>query len=115
MGLFDKLRQGLQKSKEAVLNQIDNVFKAFVKIDEDLLEELEEILIAADIGVNTSGEIIERLRHEIKERRLTDADGNEVKELLREIIVEIIGENTGINLETKPSVEIGRASCRERV
>jgi len=104
MGLFDKLKQGLKKSKDAVLNQIDNIFKAFVRIDEDLLDELEEVLIASDVGVKTSGEIIERLRHEIKERRLTDADGNEAKEILREIITGIIGENEGINLETKPAV-----------
>lgn len=104
MGLFDKLKQGLKKSKDAVLNQIDNVFKAMVRIDEDLLDELEEILIASDVGVKTSGEIIERLRNEIKERRLSDADAGEAKEVLREIIIDIIGENTGINLETKPSV-----------
>lgn len=102
MGLFDKLKQGLQKSKAAVLGQVNNIFKAFVKVDEDLLDELEEILIASDAGVNTAGEIIAKLRDEIKERRIND--GEAAKELLREIIADIIGENTGLKLESQPAV-----------
>jgi len=102
MGLFDKLKQGLKKTKDTVLGQVNNILKAFVRIDEDLLDELEEILIASDVGVNTASEIIERLREEIKERRLKD--GNEVKDVLQEIIEEIIGENESLNLETTPSV-----------
>ena len=102
MALFDKFKQGLQKTKDTVLNQVNNVLKAFVKIDEDLLEELEEILIAADVGVDTSVEIIGRLREQIKERRLSD--GVEVKDALCEIIAEIIGENEGLSLSAKPSV-----------
>ena len=102
MGLFDKLKKGLQKTKDTVLNQVNNIFKAFVKIDEDLLEELEEILIASDVGVNASAEIIARLRGEIKERRLSD--GEEVKEVLCEIISDIIGGEEKLNLESKPSV-----------
>jgi len=102
MKLFDKFKQGLQKTKDTVLGQVNNILKAFVKIDEDLLDELEEILIASDVGVKTSSEIIERLREEIKERRLSD--GSEVKEVLEEIIGEIIGEDEGLNLETTPSV-----------
>jgi len=102
MGLFDKLKQGLKKTKDTVLNQVNNIFKAFVRIDEDLLDELEEILIASDVGVNTTSEIIERLREEIKERRLSD--GSEVKEVLQGIIEEIIGENEKLNLETNPSI-----------
>ena len=102
MGLFDKLKQGLTKTKQSVLNQVNNIFKAFVKVDEDLLLELEEILIAADVGVNTSAEIIARLREQIKERRLND--GNDVKDVLQEIIVDIIGENEDLMLDTTPSV-----------
>jgi fused signal recognition particle receptor len=102
MGLFDKFKQGLKKTKDTVLNQVNNVLKAFVRIDNDLMDELEEILIASDVGVKTTSEIIERLRDEIKERRLSD--GNEVKALLQEIIEDIIGEKEGLNLETKPSV-----------
>lgn len=102
MGLFDKLKQGLAKTKQSVLSQVNTIFKAFVKVDEDLLMELEEILIAADVGVKTTSVIIERLRDEIKERRIND--GNDVKELLQEIIADIIGENQGLRLDTKPSV-----------
>lgn len=102
MGLFDKLKQGLTKTKQSVLSQVNNIFKVFVKVDEDLLMELEEILIAADVGVSTTTEIIDRLRDEIKEKRLND--GNDVKELLQEIIVDIIGANEDIKLDTKPSV-----------
>ena len=102
MGLFDKFKQGLKKTKDAVLNQVNNIFKAFVKVDNELLDELEDILIASDVGVETSSEIIERLRDEIKERRLSD--GNDVKNLLCEIIADIIGEDAGLNLETKPAV-----------
>jgi len=101
MGLFDKFKQGLQKTKDTVLNQVNNVLKAFVKIDEDLLDELEEILIAADVGAETSSVIIGRLREQIKERRLSE--GGEVKDALCEIIAEIIGENEGLNLDTGPS------------
>ena len=101
MGLFDKFKQGLKKTKDTVLNQVNNVLKAFVRIDEDLLDELEEILIASDVGVSTSAEIIERLREEIKERRLSD--GNQVKDVLEEIITDIIGSDEKLNLETNPS------------
>ena len=102
MGLFDKLKSGLKKSKDAVLGQVDNIFKAFVKVDEDLLDELEEVLIASDTGVGTAGEIIEKLREEIKERRISD--GEEAKGALQEIIAGIIGENEGLKLESQPSV-----------
>ncbi|MCL2815223.1 MAG: signal recognition particle-docking protein FtsY [Oscillospiraceae bacterium] len=101
MGLFDKLKNGLKKTKDAVLNQFNNILKAFVKVDEELLEELEEILIASDAGAGTASEIMERLRSEIKERKLSD--GAQVKEALQEIIEEIIGENEGLRLESVPS------------
>ncbi|MCL1858700.1 MAG: signal recognition particle-docking protein FtsY [Oscillospiraceae bacterium] len=106
MGLFDKLKQGLKKTKDTVIGQVNNILKAFVRIDEDLLDELEEILIASDVGVNTASEIIERLRGEIKERRLSD--GNEVKNVLQEIIEEIIGDNEGLILESNQSNKINQ-------
>ena len=102
MGLFSKLKEGLKKSKDAVLGQVDNIFKAFVKVDEELLEELEEVLIASDAGVATASEIITKLREQIKERRITD--GDEAKAVLQEIIADIIGENEGLTLDTKPSI-----------
>jgi fused signal recognition particle receptor len=103
MGLFDKFRQGLKKTKDTVLGQVNNVLKVFVKIDEDLLDELEEILIASDVGAGTSAEIIKRLRFEIKERRLSD--GEEVKLVLQEIIADIIGGDERLNLEPDSGVK----------
>jgi len=88
MGLFDKIKQGLTKTKEAFGEKIDNVFKSFRKVDEELLEELEEALISADVGVQTSVDIIERLRDEAKSRKISD--GGELKEVLKEIIIEMI-------------------------
>ena len=67
MGLFDIIKQGLSKTKEAFTEKIDNVFKTFRKVDEELLEELEEALISADVGVQTSMDIIESLREKAKE------------------------------------------------
>ena len=74
MGLFDKLKNSLAKTKESVSSKIEDVIKAFRTVDEDLLEELEEALIMADLGVNTSCEIIEKLRQNAKEKKITDSN-----------------------------------------
>jgi fused signal recognition particle receptor len=102
MGFLDKLKAGLGKTKNALMGQIDNVLKAFVKIDEDALEELEEALICADVGVAASEEIIEMLRERIKDDRLKSRDDTEVA--IREIISDMIGEGEPLNLSTTPSV-----------
>ena len=102
MAFFDKLRQGLKKTKDAVFNQVEELFKSFVKIDEDLMEELEELLIYADVGAATTELIIERLRDRIKSDRLTDAD--DAKVALKEILADMIGEGEPLNLDTSPSV-----------
>ena len=70
MGFFDKLKSGLDKTRDSLNNKINNVFSNFRKVDEELLEELEEILIMSDIGVETSTEIISRLRNRIKLEKL---------------------------------------------
>lgn len=103
MGFFDKLKQGLTKTKESINDKINNVFSNFRKVDEDLLEELEEALIMSDIGIETSTRIIENLRQRIKKEKVEDAE--QVKELLREEIEKILEttENS-LKLETKPSV-----------
>lgn len=90
MGFFDKLKAGLSKTRDAFSDRVSEVFKAFVKVDEELFEELEEALICADIGVETSMYIIDELRDRVKKNRI--ADGEEVKELLKEIISEIMTE-----------------------
>lgn len=73
MGFFDKLKKGLTKTKNALFSQMDSLFKTFVAIDEDMLEELEEILIASDVGAATASEIIEKLRDTIASEGLTEA------------------------------------------
>jgi len=102
MGFLDKLKAGLGKTKNALMGQIDNVLKAFVKIDEDALEELEEALICADVGVAATEEIIETLRERIKDDRLKSREDTEIA--IREIISEMIGEGEPLDLSTAPSV-----------
>lgn len=88
MGFFAKIKSGLSKTRNNIMSSVDNVLKAFVKIDEDLFEELEEALIMADIGVETSVYIIEKLREKVKAERVSDA--SEVKGLLVKVISEIL-------------------------
>ena len=102
MGFLDKLKAGLSKTKNAIFGQIDNVLKAFVKVDEELLEELEELLIMSDVGVNATEEIIERLRAQIKDGRLKEKD--QVIDALKEILADMIGEGGELDLSTTPAV-----------
>ena len=102
MAFLDKLKAGLKKTKNAIFGQIDNVLKAFVKVDEELLEELEELLITSDVGVNATEEIIERLRDQIKDGRLKEKD--QVIGALKEILTDMIGEGGELELTTTPSI-----------
>ena len=102
MAFFDKLKNSLKKTKDAVFGQVNNIFKSLRPIDEDLLEELEELLIMADAGVETAEEIIEKLRDRIKEEKIKD--GDEAKNALKEILVECVGECIPLKLDSKPSV-----------
>ena len=103
MGFFDKLKQGLSKTKESINDKINNVLSNFRKVDEDLLEELEEALIMSDIGVETSTKIIENLREKIKKEKIEDVE--QVKEELRKEIEKILKiSDNSLKLETKPSV-----------
>ena len=102
MGFLAKLREGLAKTKNAIWGRIDAMLKAFVKVDEDLLEELEELLITADVGVAATEEILDRLREEIKEERLKSPD--QVKDALKVILADLIGEAGTLELSTTPSV-----------
>ncbi|MDP4118838.1 MAG: signal recognition particle-docking protein FtsY [Bacillota bacterium] len=92
MGFFEKLKEGLQKTKNSFTEKVDNVFKVFKKVDEELFEELEEALITADVGVETSVKIIERLRETAKERKITESEN--LSDALREIITQLMQENT---------------------
>ena len=103
MGFFDKLKQGLSKTKQSFNDKVNNVFSAFRKVDEELLEELEEALIMSDVGVETSTKIITKLRDRIKKQNLKEAE--EVKQALREEIQNIFDEvDNSLHLDTKPSV-----------
>ena len=103
MGFFDKLKQGMNKTKSSFDEKISNVFRSFRKIDEEFLEELEEILIMSDIGMGTSVKIIGHLRERIKKEKIQDEE--EVKQALREEMQKILEvENKELHLTTKPSV-----------
>lgn len=103
MGFFDKLKQGLSKTKQSFNDKVNNVFSAFRKVDEELLEELEEALIMSDVGVETSTKIISKLRDRIKKQNIKEAE--EVKQALREEIKNIFDEeDNSLHLDTKPSV-----------
>lgn len=103
MGIFARLLAGLSKTKDNITGRIDNLLKSYTKIDEDLLGELEEILITADVGVTTTMEIIDRLRDMIKERGVKDP--LEVRDLLKEIVASILKEgNSGLDLDPGPAV-----------
>ncbi len=103
MGFFDKLKQGLGKTRDSLNDKINSVFSNFRKVDENLLEELEEILIMSDIGVETATEIISRLRNRIKLEKITDEQG--VKNVLKEEMQKILDKvPNGLELKTKPTV-----------
>ncbi len=102
MGFFDKLKAGLSKTKNAFVGQIDTLLKSFVHVDEALFEELEELLICADVGVGTADRILTELRACVKEEKMTD--GEAVRTALREILTALLPENDGLHLETRPSV-----------
>ena len=103
MGFFDKLKQGLSKTKQSFNDKVNNVFSTIRKVDEELLEELEEALIMSDVGVETSTKIISKLRDRIKKQNIKEAE--EVKQALREEIKNIFDEeDNSLHLDTKPSV-----------
>jgi fused signal recognition particle receptor len=102
MAFFEKLKAGLAKTKAAVSDRIDEIFKSFVKVDEDLMDELEELLICADCGVETTEQILDELRDRIKEERISDAE--QAKQVLKEILVSNVGEGEPLKCSTKPSV-----------
>ena len=103
MGFFDKLKSGLTKTKKSFDEKINNVFSSFRKVDEDFLDELEEVLIMSDIGMDTSIKIISSLRERIKKEKIQDPE--EVKKALREEMKKILDvADISLHLETKPSV-----------
>ncbi|CDC81037.1 signal recognition particle-docking protein FtsY [Clostridium sp. CAG:964] len=102
MGFFSKIKEGLKKTRNAVVNQIDGMLKSFTKIDEELFEELEELLVMGDVGVKTASKITEELRVRVKKDGVTDP--NEVHRLLEEITADMLRGGEELNLNTKPSI-----------
>lgn len=102
MGLFSKIKQGLQKTRDSISNGVNSILNSFTKIDEELFEELEETLVMSDVGVVTAEAICGQLRKKIKETGITDP--SQIKGLMKEIIAEMLGEDEGLKLDTKPSV-----------
>ena len=103
MGFFDKLKSGLGKTRTSLSDKMNNVFSTFRKVDEELLEELEEILIMSDIGVDTSVEIIQRLRERVKKEKIQDEEG--VKDALKEEMQKILDETDNtLDLSKQPTV-----------
>ena len=102
MGFFEKLKAGLKKTKDSMMGKIERLLNSFTKIDEDLFEELEETLITSDIGVVTSEKICDELRSRVKAKGITDP--HEVKDVIKEIIAEMLGDEVPLDLTTTPSV-----------
>lgn len=102
MNFFQKIKDGLSKTKQAMISRFQKVINSFTKIDEDLFEELEETMIMSDIGVDTSVEICEQLRKKVKERGITNP--NEIMGLIQEIIADMMGDDTAIDISTTPSI-----------
>ncbi len=102
MGFFDKIKQGLKKTPDAVNHSLDSVFAAFVKVDDDLLEELEEALILSDVGASTAAKIVAEVEKRAKLRKTTTAD--ELRDLLREVLTDNMLDNQPLNTDGKPAV-----------
>lgn len=102
MGLFSKIKAGLEKTKNSISDSVTGIINSFTKIDEELFEELEEILVMADIGMDTSAQICDLLRAKIKQTGVTDP--NEIKALLRDVIADMLDGDSKLHLDTKPSI-----------
>lgn len=102
MGLFKKIKEGLKKTRDSIVGQIDSMLKSFTKIDEELFEELEELLVMGDVGVPTAEKICSELRTRVKQKGVTDPA--EIHTLLEEIISEMLSGREELNISTQPSV-----------
>lgn len=102
MGFFEKLKNGLKKTKASMMGRIERLLHAFTKIDEELFEELEETLIMSDIGVNTSVKICDMVRDRVKQKGITDP--GMIKDILKDVIADMLGEEQPLDMSTVPSV-----------
>ena len=103
MGFFERLKEGLQKTRKGITEKIDQVLVSFGKIDDDLFDELEEILITSDVGIDTTMKIIEDLKRKVRERKVTNP--MMVKNLLKEELIEILSDSDSeLKIDTVPTV-----------
>ena len=102
MGFFNKIGEGLRKTRDSLMGTVNTMLHAFTRIDEDLFEELEEILISGDVGVATAGAICEQLRARVKEQGVTDPAA--IRDLLKDIVRDMIEGDPALHIESKPSV-----------
>ncbi|WP_099190404.1 signal recognition particle-docking protein FtsY [Tepidibacter mesophilus] len=103
VSLFSRLKDGLSKTKKGITDRVDQLLKAYVKVDEELFEDLEEILITSDVGVNTTMDIVEQLRDRVKSKKITEAI--DVRDELKEILSDILGdEQSNLNIEPAPAI-----------
>lgn len=102
MGFFSKIKEGLKKTRDSVVGQIDTVLKSFTKIDEELFEEIEELLVMGDVGVSTAQDICKELRTRVKQDGVTDPQ--KIHELLEQITADMLRGGEEININTKPSI-----------
>ena len=102
MGFFGKISQGLKKTRDSLMNSVSSVLKGFTRIDDELFEELEEILVMGDVGANTAAHICQTLREQVKEQGITDSAA--IRSLLKNIVAEMLEGGQELTLTTKPSV-----------
>jgi len=97
MGFFDRLREGLSKTKKNFTEKVESLLKSFKQVDDELFEELEEILVLSDVGVKTSQKIIENLKERVKKEKISDSQA--IKEILKEEMLNIIDLENKLNEE----------------
>ena len=102
MGFFNKIKSGLNKTRSALIDTVNSARGSFTKVDEELIEELEEILITCDIGAVTANDICQMLRQKIKEERITEP--NQITNILKGILYEMTLGDSSLKLDTQPSV-----------
>lgn len=102
MGFFDKIKEGLKKTRESMSKSVESMLHSFTKIDESLFEELEELLVMGDVGVHTAGRICDELRRKVKEQGVTDPE--KIMRMLREIVADMLRGGEELHLGTKPSM-----------
>lgn len=104
LSVFSRLKNGLSKTRKGITEKVDTILKSYHKIDEELFEELEEVLITADVGVNTTMDIIEKLKDKIKERKVNEV--SEIRGLLKEVLREVLTKGKSNKLDIEPSPAI---------